>query len=1624
MIKTALNRPVTVLMCALGACLLGYISWDKLAVQLVPQLVYPEVFVGAGLPGGSPEEVERQLAIPVEGEIAMIEGVRDIATTVSPGFFSTRISFDFNTDMKFAVLKLQQRMTALEESLPENTRIGINKFDTSDLSSYLMQLSIRGNRSLEELREIAERRVQPKLEKAEGVVNVFVAGGQRKSIGIIIDQKRCEAVNLPVPRVQSAINRFHRQTEHLGQVQANGRTLDVNLVGRLEHLEAIKNIVVHPTGPIRLRDVAEVDYNQEERTRIFRVNGKSGVSISVQKDNVSNMLQVSSDVLAEVALLQQDLADEGLELVVGFNQAELIQEAIDRVKKLALTGAFLALIVLYLFLRNARFVAILMLAIPVSLLGTANFMYSWDLSINIVSLCGLALAIGMLVDNSIVVLENIFSQYQKGMPVGRAIYTGTKEVSRSIFAATTTTILVFLPVLFMESEARLFVRELALSVIFPLAVSLVVALTVIPLLAQWTLARQPFKPNVGNRVLDIYRLLLKSAIRHRIRTISAVVVLFLISIFIGVTAILKSAPTPPSERVDLYLSTRPGSTLQNMDEATRRFEDQVLALPDIEEVRTSIQAEEAHIRATFKKPNERTEELKIENYKEKLRHQNRQVKGVELSFDQPQTGGGGRSSGGGGGLAGLTKSENGLRLRGFDMAKLRVLSEQIRQTLRTMEDVERRSVRTEFREGAPEVQIVGDRLRLAVWGLTMQDVMTSVWQTRSEGARAATPFYEDEKEYTIQLLLKDIEKRELQDLSSAKVLNASGQYVPVSEVARVRIDEGPGNIIRHNQERQVKITWAFTAEVEASKARLEGAQEQIDRLILEMRLPRGFTLEKLEADDKQTVYYWMLGVAGLLIFMFLAAQFESFYGPFVILGTIPTAIIGALLALVITGTPLSLGEGAPMALLGLVVLLGIAVNNGIILLDRIAILRSQYGYRWQRAVITAAQNRVRPILMTSATTILGIFPLALKEGTEFEIWPPFAITVLGGLSVSALSTLVFIPVLYVGLEQTKEWLKKIGAPGLISGSLLATAMLYWFHTSYESALYTSLMALPLWFGILGLFYAVLQFFRVKKEKARIIEESLTITIRNLTKIYGIEGRFMREWHKGDRKLAEMKEQGELSADDQTKFKDAALLHGLTAIFITFLFYFFESTFWILVLTLVTMGWAFKMRNLYYQWRIAIGRPIPPRPAKRKKPKTGAGKKRRLRRLFFRKASKTAADIAPGISIQNGADKVNGETLHGNGLPDAEKGRRRFRIPRLGGFLICGAAIALFTARTLSFKIAGIFAFFILLVFWLRRIARKIENGEINPDMPAGRFRRLKRGWYAFIKVIPFIQPPKPLVTALKGVNLKIGKGMFGLLGPNGAGKTTLMRTIVGVLEADRGSIFINGRDLFKNRELYYGAIGYLPQDFGLYENMTPLEFLNYHALLNGIYEEDKRRDLIEKLLQGVGLSERKNDKVGTFSGGMKQRVGIAQTLLNLPQIIVVDEPTAGLDPRERIRFRNLLSELAKDRIVIFSTHIVEDIASTCHDIAVLKKGHVIYRGSPTDMASRAQGKVFEAAVPEHEFSEWRQSLNIIQHSKVDGNVKFRFISPQPVEKLAAQAVEPNLEDAYVVLLQEGNGNHE
>ncbi len=1558
----AVRRPVTTAMFFTAMALLGVISWSRLPVQLYPEIIYPMIYVTLTLPGASPEQVERDLLIPTEAEIGKLEGVQDIDSFALTNSGGIQVSYGPDVDMKFAILQLESRIARLQSVYPERTRPRVQRFDSSDLSASIMQLYVLGEGDLNWLRDFTEEKIRPELEAVDGVVNAQVVGGRRRAVEVIVDPLLCQAFQITMGQIRSRINAFNRRREYVGRVYDGAQAYAVSLQGQFTDLQQIRNLVLKPEIPLRLRDVAQVRYGLQEQTDRHRINGKPSVGVRMQKDDEANLIAVSRDVEVAIARINREFADEGIELGISSSQAELMEEALFTLKQAAIAGGILGLFVLFLFLRNLRFVSVLLLAVPVSLLVTFNLMYAWDLSINVLSLCGLALAIGMLMDNGIVVMENIFKHYERGKSPIQAAQDGTAEVARAVVAATATTVTVFLPVVFIQSDAQDILRDLALSMTFPLLVSLLVALTLVPTLAARTLSKQARRAPATGRLMERYTLLLKACLRHRIRVVVGVCAVLTGTLIVSFFYVLQQEIREEETRFSVYIDLAEGATLDATDEMVKKVETTVAEIEGLDRYTTSVQESEASISVILHHRSERPEEISLEEIKEKLDEKTRNIQGGVIGYEpKPRARRGGGRAGirrrrpGGFNLAGGVPSEQAV-VRGYDFVTLQMIADDLVFRLEELEEIDANSVRADAERGAPEIQVIPDDARMFDQRIEVSTVLAGVGDARPDGFQTSVPFlWPDATEVPVEVRnTEDPQKASvtLAEFRQTPILTPAGVFVPLEEVARVRTDEGRASVLRSNQSRRVMVSYRFTGEILDSQPLLDESRRMVQALVADLVLPEGYTVEVEEAEE-DTIYYWMMGVAAVLIYMILASLFESFSSPLIILCTLPPAVIGSCWALVLSETGLSQQEG-PMALLGFIVLIGVAVNNGIILIDAIGTLRTQRGYRRERAVLVAGRSRVRPILMTSATTLLGVLPLALKFGRDFEIWPPFAITVLGGLSVSMLSTLIFIPVVYMGLDQVKRWLVEIGAPGVVVGTLAAGAATYGIYTRYDSLFWTGLAVLPFWFGFLGLVWAGLGVLRARVEARRLVGPVLSVQLRNLTKTYGAPGRFRREWARYIRRSQRLRSEG-LDSVDRKAIKESLVWKLPLLGLIGYLHTYFEEGTWITIHSLITWGMLAHMgRCGALLW-----------PLKARLP----GWIRFTGRLFLR-----------------------------NLLPVLFLGYIHWRL-RLPSVTVASAAV------WLAVRLA-------------RLLAGRVRDGRVDVENIVGRLGFLKRWVYQGAAAVPFIGVPRPEFRALSGVDLEIGRGMFGLLGPNGAGKTTLMRIVCQVLEPSYGSVSIDGRNLLREGRIQ-GLIGYLPQHFGHYNHLSAYDFLEYRALLEGFRDGAERRVRVTECLEQVNLLDRKDDPIGSFSGGMKQRVGIAQTLLHMPQIIVVDEPTAGLDPLERIRFRNLLARVSQERIVIFSTHIVEDISGSCNRLAVLNAGRLLYTGSPESMRDLARGQVWEAVISEASFSQVERELNLISHLRTPSGVRARFLSDTPFESLNARQTDPTLEDAYLHLLRQG-----
>ena len=1553
----AVRRPVATSMVFIALSLLGAVSYYLLPVQLLPNLVFPQLQVVVWMPGATSEEVEEKLVMPVEGAIASLEGIESILSSIYEGYAGIWISFNHGTDMRHAYLKLEQKAGALRKEIPEEAFLEVRRYDTADLTSILMQLVVGGPGDLDRLRNIADETIVPALESVDGVVNVMAFGGKQYAVEVIVDEDKCEAVGVPVLAVSQTIAAFNRRTEYLGDVTENDIRYFVSLTGRFTSISALRELPVGTNGQVLLKDVAEVRFGRKNADRISRIDGEPAVMLLVRKDSMANILRVARNAYREIDRLNLDLVDHDVQIKIVMDAAELIAGSIRRVKQMALIGVTLALGVLLMFLKRLRTVSIILIATPASILVTFNVMYFAGLSINLLSLVGFAFAIGLLVDNSVVVIENTFRRATRVKDTIIAAIEGTKEVAKPIFAMTGTTLIVFLPVFFLENtEFRIIITEFVFSIGSPLIVSVFVSLTLVPMLAARTIDRRVASERKHNRFLEIYVTVLKAVLRRRAFTMVMTIVLFFFTLIVCLIPTLYFSVSQESvDQIECRIDLPRGTSLESASRLTAQLEHICRQFPDVKMVHSVIEREQAQVVVEFLDPKDRTVELDIGGLRNQLKKKVTTIEGlglgrVKFSGDSEHIDEEGEQeskdifSGFG--------SVEYIEVRGEDTETLERTAAQIQQRLRRAFGNYLPYTETDVEPGGPEFEIRGRRNILDRWGLTMSDLASVVWFARPRGDQLIVPFRSKDEDIDILVRLKESKERTIGDLEQLRLRTPDGHYLGLDEVAEFKLSEAAKRIVRRDQQHNVRVYYAFRDDIANSPRWLDAMRRQVDEVIGDMQMPQGYVPRIVHKEEEDDSMKWALIAAPICVFLLLAALFEDVGAPLCVMTTLPLAIIGVLWGLLFTRT----GLVHPMVFAGLIMLVGVVVNDAILTLGQARLLLRR-GYRRTRAVLEGGCNRLRPVMMTTATTVLAMLPLAIRRGGEAEIWPPFAITVIFGLIASTFFTLVFVPAMYLSLHDIAKWLRSIRIWGL-AVAVGATAALFYFGFMragwIESWVWRIVLAPTAFFAAAAIIWTAMRLVTAVKHESIFEREDIHISITNLTKIFGVDAPIVRDWNKKRRREMGMRERGEPVVNKRHVREDLIWKLSLLGLLIYFHTY-LDNRGWLFVTACAT--WA-SLYDLVY---------------------------------------------SAGMLIE-------GDTFF-----DIDRHTSRLRRVAWGAALrlpTCALAWYFYWRLGAQLWVTILFLIVAFSLHWLRHLAARARRGEIDTSDQRGVLNRLKR---AALR-IPVVAGVKPQVHALTGVNLEIGKGAFGLLGPNAAGKTTLMRILCSIYEPTRGCVEINGRNIRHLRADVQPIMGYLPQHFGLYGNFTVWDYLDYFALLNDIFDKDEREPLVERVIHEVHLDDRKHDKISSLSGGMKQRVGIAQTLLHLPKIIVVDEPTAGLDPIERIRFRNLLAELGRDRIVIFSTHITEDVMSACHDLAVLNRGCVVFRGAPEKLQRMAEGKVREAVVDAADVHELIARVNVVSQVTEAGGVRVRFIITDETEE-AGEEVAPTLEDAYLWLLE-------
>lgn len=1565
MIEFIIQRKTFISMLFIGAVLLGVVSYRQLPVELTPNAELPFLIVQVnGIREMDPTYMEKQAIIPLEGAISTLEGIDKIESFADRRSGRLMVYYNPGVKIKYAYLKLQEKVDAIKASIGEDFMVNVFKIDTEQLSNMFMSLQVRGGGGVNRIRSVIDRKVTRELESIDGIANVEVFGGQEKSVEIILNEPACQAHGITASQIRTLIAQNAQNKTFLGRVYEGDRFYFVNLVAEYTDVHSLQNIVVRQNGPVLLKDVAEVYIGEKEQTSISRVNGKESVTIQLVRDTQVNLIELSHAVRRVIDRLNKDLAHQDIEIVVQSDVAENMEKNIDLIIQLALMGGVLAIFILWIFLKNLRLVAIIALAIPISIFVAFNFFYAFGITLNSLTLIGMALAIGMLLDNSVVVLENIYRLVASRKSIDTAVIQGTREVWRSIFAATLTTIIVFLPFVFSSDfVVRLIGLHISVSIISTLTVSFIVALLLVPMITHLFLTRsqgldgQRLHFNVvsqNNRLIQVYRLLLKSTMRFPARTVAFAFLLFMASLLICLALSLNVSREVELTDFNLYVTMPRGATLAATDQVTAELEERLKDIDEKQDIVSNISEEEAIITIKLKDDYQKIKGRSLAQVKSQIQEKIRDYRAAEVSFEQPRSsarfrgGMGANPAAGMERMLGIGSQTEKVIIKGRDFDLMRNLANDIRDYLEELSSMN--SVRLNVADDRPEIHLLFDKELLSLYDIPLTAIVAELAGFQNEFSSGMT-YKQGVDEYDIIIRNNNLVEKKMDDLRQLRIPSQSGGTYELEQLSRIVYSAGLSGINRVNQEKQIEISYQFLPEVNSSKTLLESSRAEVDQLIANLNLPSGIAVEVIHDETKLDEYYLLIGGALLLIFMVLASVFESFSTPVVIMFTFPLATIGSLWALIFTNNSLLNMN----TIAGFLILLGVGVNNGIILIDYTRILR-QRGYDRSRALIMAGQARVRPILITAITTIIGMLPLALgKAEYVTRIGAPFAITVIGGLTMSTLFTLVFIPTVYSGLESAIDWIKRLNWKIKLLHMLLLILGAGLIYLEVDSLLWRLVDLFLLIVAIPAGTYFIMTSLRQARAEYITADEPLRITVRHLVKIYDDDIRFVREWKKGKliRERAGLAKKYESWRD----FEDFLWQLPLLGFLVYFVYFYLTSEFW-----------QFILVHAIYFYVLVLWQPI----------------------------SNYLACCAPNRLI--------------------EKLQTWFRPTFLWGFPALNLIIFYFQWDKIVILILIAIVWYLALAIYVT--SNHLQRQQVNIMRLTGRLAGLRKYFYRFVQMIPIIGHKKRPFKALDTVSLEISSGMFGLLGPNGAGKTTLMRIICGILEQSRGTIRINDIDLKEKREELQGLIGYLPQEFGTYENMTAEELLNYQAILKNIYDPEERAQRVNYVLSAVHLEKNRHQTIGSFSGGMKQRIGIAQTLLHLPRILVVDEPTAGLDPRERIRFRNLLVELSRERIVIFSTHIIEDISSSCNKVAVLNRGQLRYLGDPQEMTTLAEHVVWQFEVDPDQFETINQDLWIVHHIRDGEKIRVRCLSPsQPVPE--ARPVRPSLEDAYLWLLRSG-----
>ncbi len=1010
----SVERPVAISMLILAVVFIGLYALPNLGVALMPDMDMPMVTISTSYEGAAPAEVEKTITKIIESAVSSVSGVKEISSTSSTGNSMVMVQFNYGVDLDDKVNDLRGKVDSVRKSLPDDAGSPtISKMDPN--SQAIMTYSLSGG-TLVKMKEIAENTIEPALERVEGVSSVSISGGKEREIQVKLNRTKMDAYGLTIQQVSEAISGGDI-TGTAGTIVRGSSEISIRVMNEFDSLDIIKNVQISVPDSsenyVPLSDIADVVDSFKEVSTITYVDDNESLSISVMKTSDGNTVQVAKLVREQVTSLSQTLP-EGIKLSIVSDTSTTINDTIKSVAEHGALGGILAVIILFLFLRSPRSTAVVAITLPIALIGTFSAMYFSNVTINMLSLGGLLLGIGSLVDFSIVVLESIYRKRQEGFDIISAAKVGTAEVGTAVMASAASQIVVFLPVVFVSGIASMIFKPLALTVSFSHACALFGALTLVPMMASKMLknvpAPQDFQYQKGTKnpvtifgyglqkLTSAYKSTLSWALGNRKKVVAGTILLFFLSMACIPLIGIEFMSSMDERGVNVTIEMPTGTKLEATQEKAKEIDalSQKALSSGIKTTHITVGGGRNPFSGTSES-NNATIEYKLKStdqYKltaseatEKVRLALSDVVGATITVAAES------------GAMGMSSSAVDVIIRGDDLDALTELGNEAVDIIKGVSGT--RNVSSSLSNNI-QLQVEVDREKAARYGLSVSQIL-SVIKTAFGGSTVGSLHTGDDT-VDITLTFPDDFAQTESNLASLALVSSSGVQVPVSDVASIAIKNSPQEISRSNQNREVEIT------ADVSGIDSGSVNNDVQEKLAAMSLPQGYTIDFSGERRNMNESFSSLGIALILaivlVFMVMAAQFESLFQPFIIMFSLPPTFIGAVIGLGLTGTRLNI-----MSLIGGIMLVGIVLNNAIVLVDYINTLRKR-GVERNEAILQAGPIRLRPILMTTLCTVGALMPMAVGSGSGNEIMKPMAIVIAFGLTFSTLITLVLVPVVY------------------------------------------------------------------------------------------------------------------------------------------------------------------------------------------------------------------------------------------------------------------------------------------------------------------------------------------------------------------------------------------------------------------------------------------------------------------------------------------------------------------------------------------------------------------------------------------------------------------------------------